>query len=64
MRDTCCALVLTVKQTNERRKQLKKYMFIHMQLHFDTKNTGYMYVCECVHVCVHFIILFVSVLKK
>lgn len=35
-----------------------------MQLHFDTKNTGYMYVCECVHVCVHFIILFVSVLKK
>lgn len=32
-------------------------MFIHMQLHFDTKNTGYMYVSGCV--CVHFIILFV-----
>lgn len=32
-------------------------MFIHMQLHVDTKNTGYMYVC--VRVCVHFIILFV-----
>lgn len=33
-----------------------------MQLHVDTKNTGYMYVC--VRVCVHFIILIVSVLKK
>lgn len=39
-------------------------MFIHMQLHFDTKNTGYMYVSVCVCVCISSFRLFVSVLKK
>lgn len=34
-------------------------MFIHMQLHFDTKNTGYMYVsvCVCVYAFHHFVCL-------
>ncbi len=43
--------------------------FIQMQVHFDTKNTGYnvwvsVCVCVCVRECVNLLILFVSVLKN